>query len=149
MGKPRYNWWGFALNAIRDYPEYRRRLQELQQQTMVANNNGMPRAGGASRPTESVALRQLPAQEQREHDAVRAALARTARMNNGKIRQEIVKLTMWQGYTIEGAAMIVHVAPSTARRYRWQFVLLVGRTYGFMTEEEYQAAIKRDAIGAK
>ena len=68
-------------------------------------------------------------------------------MKAGKVRQNIIKLTMWQGYNIDGAAMIANESPSTTRRYRWQFVMLVGCMYGFLTEEEYRAAIKRDALG--
>lgn len=147
MSKPRYNWWGFVLNIIRDYPERCRQLHDLRQQSIVANNSGMPGGGDASRTAESVAMRQLPQQEQREYEAVHKALKRTAVMKAGKVRQNIIKLTMWQGYNIDGAAMIVNESPSTTRRYRWQFVMLVGCMYGFLTEEEYRAAIKRDALG--
>lgn len=149
MSKPRYNWWGFVLNIIRDYPERCRQLRDLQQQSVVANNSGMPGGGDASRTAEAVALRQLPRQEQMEYEAVHKALRRTAAMKAGKVRQNIIKLTMWQGYNIDGAAMIVNESPSTTRRYRWQFVVLVGHMYGFLTEEEYRTAIKRDAVGEK
>lgn len=147
MSKPRYNWWGFVLNIIRDYPERCRQLQDLRQQSIVANNSGMPGGGEASRTAEAVALRQLPRQEHKEWEAVHKAWARTAAMKAGKVRQEIVKLTMWQGYTIDGAAMIAHESPATTRRYRWQFVMLVGCMYGFITQEEYADAIKKDAQG--
>lgn len=149
MSKPRYNWWGFILNIVRDYPQRCKQLQELRQQSMVADGSGMPKGGGASRMTESVSMRQLPPQEQREYDAVHRAWARTGRMKTGKVRQEIVRLTMWRGYTIDGAAMIVNESPASTRRYRWQFIMLVGREYGFLTDDEYTAALKIDVTGQK
>lgn len=144
MSKPRYNWWSFALAIIRDYPQRCKDLKELHQQEMIADNNRTPGGGGASRITEGVAMRQLPPQEQREYDAVHKALQRTAGMKSAKARLDIVKLTMWRGYTIPGAAMIVHETEQTTRRFRWQFIMLVGCTYGFITEAEYLAAVKRD-----
>lgn len=149
MSKPRYNWWSFALAIIRDYPLRYKQLKELRQQNMVAETTGMPKGGSAGRSAENVAMRQLPPQEQREFDAVHKALQRTEAMKAGKVRQQIVKLTLWQGYNIDTAAMIVHEAPATTRRYRWQFIMLVGHMYGFLTAEEYAAALKRDAVGGK
>ena len=43
-----------------------------------------------------------------------------------------------------GAAMLLNTSEDTARRYRWQFIMLVGCCYGFMSEEEYRAAIKKE-----
>ena len=144
MSKPRYNWWPFALNMIRDYPTRCADHKALHEQKITANLSGMPRGGGATRTTEGIALRQLPAQEQREYEAVHKAIERTSRMSEGKLRMEMVKLTMWKGYTIAGAARIAAVSESTARRWRWQFAMLVGRSYGFLTEEEYKEALKKD-----
>lgn len=144
MSKPRYNWWPFALNMIRDYPARCADLKALHEQKITANLSGMPRGGGANRTAEGIALRQLPAQEQREYEAVHNAVERTSRMGEGKLRMELVKLTMWKGYTIAGAARIASVSESTARRWRWQFAMLVGRSYGFLSEEEYKDALKKD-----
>lgn len=147
MSKPRYNWWPFVLNIIRDYPQRYKDLKELHQQKIVADNNGMPGGGGASRTAESIATRQLKPQEQREYDAVHKALLRTKAMKAGKVRLDIIKLTMWRDYTIPGAAMIVNESPETTRRYRWQFIMLVGCMYGFITEEEFREAVKKDWAG--
>lgn len=149
MSKPRYNWWSFALAIIRDYPMRCSQLKNLRQAGTAQEKNGTPTGAGPSRATENIALRQLPPQEQREYEAVHKALRRTAAMKAGKVRQEIIKLTMWKGYTIAGAALMVHETDYTVRRYRWQFVMLVGHMYGFLTEEEYIAAVKRDAVGGK
>lgn len=149
MSKPRYNWWGFALAMIRDYPARRSALRDLREQKITADLSGMPRGGGASRTIESVALRQLPAQEQREYDAVHKALLHTKGMKQAELRMEIIRLTMWKGYTIPGAAIAARTSEDTARRYRWQFIMLVGCMYGFLTEEEYQAEIKKEMFGRK
>lgn len=144
MSKPRYNWWPFALNMIKDYPMRLRDYNELHSQKITAAPEGSSGGGGASRTTEGIALRQLPPQEQREFDAVDKALRITKAMPEGKVRAEVVKLTMWKGFYLDGAAMQVSVSTHTARRYRWQFVLLVGKMYGFLSEEEYRAILRKD-----
>jgi len=145
MSKPRYNWWGFALAMIHDYPHRQKELKEMHEQKITANLNGMPGAHAASRTTEGVALKQLPAQEQREFDAVDRAIKRAKGMTEPKLRMEVVKITLWKGYGIRAAATCLNISERTARRYRWQFILLVGYMYGFLSEEEYIAAFKKDA----
>lgn len=148
MSKPRYNWWPMALNIIHDYPARVKQLQDLQVQSIVADNTGMPKGGNAGRAVESLAMKELPnKQDQREYEAVHKALLRTKGMRAGKVRMDIIKLTMWRGYTIPGAALIVNETPETTRRYRWQFVMLVGCMYGFITEEEFREAVKKDWAG--
>lgn len=145
MSKPRYNWWGFALAMIRDYPHRQIELRDLREQKTTASINGMPGVHAASRTTEGIALKQLPAQEQREFDAVDRAIKRVKALTESKLRMEVVKITLWKGYDIRTAAMCLNISDRTARRYRWQFVLLVGHMYGFLSEEEYMAAFKKDA----
>lgn len=144
MSKPRYNWWPFALAIIRDYPARKAELKALQEQKITADISGMPRSGGTSRAPENLATRQLPPQEQREYDAVHAAINRTKTLPDAKLRLDVVKVTMWKGYSIPAAAITLHVAERTVRRYRWRFVLLVGHMYGFLTEGEYFDALKKD-----
>lgn len=144
MSKPRYNWWSFALAMIRDYPGRRSELRELQQQKITADMTGMPKGGGACRTAEGSALRELKPQEQREYDAVHRAIERTMCTKEAELRMDVVKLTMWRGYDIQSAAMATNTSKDTARRYRWQFILLVGHMYGFLTEEDYLLARKKD-----
>lgn len=145
MSKPRYNWWGFALAMIRDYPHRQKELRDLREQKVTANLNGMPGSNAASRTTEGIALKQLQPQEQREFDAVDRAIMRVKGMTEPKLRMEVIKITLWKGYGIRTAAMWLNISDRTARRYRWQFILLVGYMYGFLSEEEYTAAFKKDA----
>ena len=89
MSKPRYNWWPFALAIIRDYPARKAELKALQEQKITADISGMPRSGGTSRAPENLATRQLPPQEQREYDAVHAAINRTKTLPDAKLRLEM------------------------------------------------------------
>lgn len=145
MSKPRYNWWPFVINMIRDYPQRREELKRLREQKITASLSGMPRSDGESRAVECLATRCLAYQDQKEHDAVMLAIRRTRTLPDGKLRLGVVRLTIWRNFNISGAAMQLNTAERTARRYRWQFVMLVGRMYGFLTEEEYKAAVKKDA----
>lgn len=148
MSKPRYNWWPFALNMIKDYPVRKREYNDLHEQKVTANLSGMPGGGGASRTVEDIAARKLPHQEQLEFDAVRKAVEYTKAMPDGRLRIRVIGLTLWrQSHTIPGAALELHISDRMARRYRWQFVMLVGYTYGFLTEEEYVQEVKKDAVG--
>lgn len=144
MSKPRYNWWPFVLNIIHDYPERRAELKKLKEQKVTASMTGMPKASGNGRGVENLAIKSLRPQEQKEHDAVMMAVNRTKIMPDGKLRLGVVRLTLWRNFNIAGAAMQLNVSERTARRYRWQFILLTGCVYGFLTEEEYRAAIKKD-----
>ncbi len=144
MSKPRYNWWSFALAIIRDYPARATALKDLREQKLTADLSGMPGGGGTGRSTENHAICQLPPQEQREYDAVNQAMKRTRAMPEGKLRINTVKLSILKGYGIPAAALTLNIAERTARRYRWQFILLVGHMYGFLDEEAYLAAIKKD-----
>lgn len=144
MSAPRRNWWPFVLNMVRDYPQRLRDYEQLKVQKVTASAGNAPGGGSASRVTETVALRQLPPQEQREFDAVHSALERTKRMKEGSLRLKVVKMTLWQGYSIGGAALLASVSNTTARRYRWQFLMTVGQCYGFMTEEEYRAMVRKE-----
>lgn len=132
------------MNIIRDYPARRSELKSLREQRITPTLSGLPKSGGEGRAVENIATRQLPHQEQKEHDAVFLAVKRTRNMPDAKLRLDVVRLTLWRGYTIESAALVLHTSERTARRFRWQFILLVGRMYGFLNEEEYQAALKKD-----
>lgn len=145
MSKPRYNWWPFALNMIKDYPARKRDFDDLHEQKVTASLTGMPGGGGTGRTLENIAARLLPHQEQREYDAVRKAVEYTKAMDDGMIRIKVISLSLWKNsHTLPGTADQLHISERTARRYRWQFILLVGHTYDFLTQEEYRAALKKE-----
>ncbi len=148
MSKPRYNWWPYVLNMIRDYPFRKRDYDALHQQQVTAKTSGLPGGGGASRTLENIVLRQLPAAEQREYDAVHKAITMTKMLHSGDIRLKVVRHTLITGrYNIAGAAMQLGISEKCAKTYRWEFIMTVGYTYGFLTKEEYEQEIERRKKG--
>lgn len=143
--KPRFNWWPFALNMIKDYPARKQEYDLLHEQKITPALSGMPGGGSASRTVENIALKQLPWQEQKEYDAVRRAEELTLAEADGKIRMKVVELTLYKKRcNTAGAAIRLNISERTAQRHRWRFVILVGYTYGFLTKEEYEKLVKRD-----
>ena len=125
MSRPRFNWWPFALNMIRDYPIRKKEMER-------APHNAQLR------------------QEQREYDAVHKAIEYTRTLNDGRARIRMIELTLWKRtYTIDGAAGLLNLSERTAQRYRWQFVVLMGHAYGFLTDEEYRAIVDRETGNEK
>lgn len=147
MSKPRYNWWPYVLNMIRDYPIRKRDYDALHQQTITASTSGMPGGGGASRTTEQIALRQLPKAEQREYDAVTGAFKLTEQMPDHRDRIKVVELTMIRNwYSIGGAAVHLNIQEGKAKQYRWEFIMTVAYTYGLIEKEEYTEVLKKRKI---
>ena len=92
----------------------------------------------------------LGRQEQIEFDTVRKAVEQTKTMIDGKNRIQVISMTLWKRtHTVDGSAIALHLSERTAQRYRWQFVALVGMHYGFLTCEEYQELVRRDAGNEK
>lgn len=144
MSTPRYNWWPFVKNMIRDYPKRKMEYDDLHEQTVTASITGMTGGGSASRKTENTALRQLPAQEQREYDAVKSAVLRTKQAPDGAVRLKVIKLTLWKNqFTIPGVADWLHITESKAKQYHWEFIMLVACCYGLIDMDEYKAEIKK------
>ena len=74
MSKPRYIWWSYAKAMVRQYPALKRDYDDLHRQNITASMSGMPGGNSASRTTETVVLRQLPAVKQKEFDSVDTAI---------------------------------------------------------------------------
>ena len=129
---------------VRDYPYRKREFDALHEQKITASATGLPGGGDSSRTVEQIALRQLPKQEQKEYDTVHQAVQRTRQMKDGEYRLQVVKLTLWQNrYTIPGAAMRLNIPEDRAKRYRWEFIVLVGHLYGFLSKQDYEEIIGR------
>lgn len=144
MSKPRYNWWPYVLNMIRDYPIRKRDYDALHQHNVTASISAVPGGGGTSRATEQIALRQLPKAEQREYDAVHDAFRMTEQMPDPKNRIKVVELTILRNrYSLGGAAMYLNITEDMAKRYRWEFIVTVAYSYGLIDGEEYAEVIKK------
>lgn len=125
MSKPRYRWWSYAKNVIRAYPALAKEYRELHEQSITANASGMPGGSDVSRGTETVALRELPKQKQREYDAVRKAVLVTRQMRTGPERMKLIDMVFWkQSHTLQGAAMAINISYDTAINYHGDFIML-------------------------
>lgn len=132
MSKPREGWWSYAKWMLRKYPERCRELEELRSQGRGDKSGGRPQ-GGKPRPTETLALRELPPNRQRELDAVRIAMDAQSLRSNGELRRELVRLVYWeQSHTLSGAAMRLHISYDTARQWNKEIIYSVGRAAGLM-----------------
>lgn len=137
MSKPRYKWWQYVKNMIRDYPGLQKEYEDLHQQSITANMSGMPSGGnGISRGTEDIAIRELPYTKQREYEAVRRAVEHTKRFKNGKERLSIIDLMYWKNsHTLAGAGLKVGYGYDRARQIHKEFVVAVATYYGLMDNE--------------
>ena len=133
MSKPRYRWWTFAKNMIRDFPAVEKEWKDIHAQSITANMSGMPRSGGAGRTVETVALRQLKPEDQKLYDAVTGAKEHTILLPNGTDRMKLIRLMYWSGKprTVQAVAKQIPVSEVTAKRWHGDFVRLVGVHYGF------------------
>lgn len=106
MSKPRYRWWGFARNMIRDY----RGLKDA-----VDN------------------LEELPPDDRKVFDAVAEAIEITMLRRDGEERIDMIRYIYWgkKQHQIKDAALHIHVSRRTAERWHSAFVRLVGKCYGF------------------
>lgn len=133
MSKPRSRWWGFVRRMIRDYPALSRALDDLHEQSITAQCSGMPSGGGANRSVETIALRQLPEDDQKVYDAVSKAVEGIHLRPDGPSRLKLIELMYWSKhrFTVKSAALALHISEPTAKRWHGDFVRLVGRCYGF------------------
>lgn len=140
MSKPRYRWWGFAKNILRDYPRLRREYENLKGSTITPNYEAIGHGSGTSRPVENVALRTLPdADDQRAYDAARLAMAAIQAEPNGEFKRRFVELVYWRKtHNQIGAALEIGISERTAKRWNHQVLMKVGRFYGFLPEKKNQ-----------
>lgn len=131
VSKPRYDWWPYVKGMIRRYPALKEEYDSLHSQSVTASYSGMPGGGGAERPVESVSVRELPHNSQREYEAVRRAIELTERYRNGRERLSVVKMVLWdRQYTLDGAALRIPCGIRTAQRWHGEFIRLVAKNYG-------------------
>ena len=133
MSTPRYDWWPYVKGMIRRYPELCHKEAALHDMTITANISGMPGGGKRTDKTADAALRELPKVNQRELEAVRAAIRYIEGLHSGKERMEIVKLYYWQrSHTLFGAANAIHISEKTALRWNRDFIMRVAENFGLI-----------------
>ena len=133
MSGKRHKWWGYVKAVIRDYPEHCEALAALRKPSLTACGSSMPKGGGVGRPVEGQALRQLPAEDQREHDAVEAAVQMYSRVDGDVEKLRLIDMVFWaRTHTLEGAAQALNVSYRTARRWHRAFIFAVAENLGLV-----------------
>lgn len=133
MSSPRYRWWGFVRRMIRDYRSLKIQYDDLHTQSITAGASGMPRGSGNRSVVESLAMRQLPRDDQKAYDAVSRAVEITNLLPDGELKLELIRYVYWgQGQRrVEDAPLVLPISRRTAIRWHGDFVRLVGKCYGF------------------
>ena len=141
MSKPRERWWTYVRNAIRAYPELRRRYAELHDMPItrqpksiidpvtgrLADFYGSGGGSGTNRQAEGAALRELRPQDQKELDAVRRALETTELREDGRDRLRFLELYHFRRAKLATAAHRASISEPTALRWNREFIYTVAR----------------------
>lgn len=133
MQKPRYRWWRFIRRVIRAYPALKSEYEELHRQSLAADITGMPRGHSAGRTVESIALRQLSPDDQKDYDAVTQAIEIIKLRPDGERRLALIRYVYWyeKEHTVGHAAPVLGISEATAKRWHGDFVKLVAIQRGF------------------
>ena len=124
-------WYGHAIGIVRAYPKRKAQLEELKSRT--PQTDGIRSKNRISRPTETLALMELPAPQQREYDAVSRAIETTKRLPIGEDILRIIDYIYWKRMgDVIGAAMSLHYSDTTVYRYRRKFLREVARQMGWV-----------------
>lgn len=119
-------WRHAARNAAYEFPRLRAELRDMQTQSITPRLSGMPGGAGEHRSTEDAALRQLPAAEQRRHDAVAQAVQICGQLTSGPSRVKLIDLVYFRrSHTVEGAALQIPISSRQAWGWNNDFLLLV------------------------
>lgn len=143
MSKPRYPWWGYIKNVIREYPRLKREYEALHEQSITSCMSGMPGRGGTKRTIENIVIRELPEVEQRDFEAVQKAIETTQRLATGDERLKLVQRVFWQGVSLKDAANKGHISYDTARNYQWEFITLVAYHKNLLPYDDLRKAFER------
>ena len=134
VSNPRYDWWPYVKGMIRRYPELCARERELHETSVTPRYGGTGGGhGGRSDSTAQAALRELPAVNRKELDAVQKAIGTTRKLETCGQRLRMVKMVYWdRTYTLEGAAMRLNVSLATAKRWNGEFIREVAEQFGLL-----------------
>lgn len=127
MSKYRHWWRPDIVRFIRAYPDLRLRKEALR--SVSHSMDGVHTA--PTRATENIALRQLSPFEEKILDAVQLAIEDIGRSRDGREVLAIVEMVDWGRYSVEGAALKLHISPETAKRRRGRFISEVANNLDF------------------
>ncbi len=137
MSTPRYPWWAYAKNMIRQYPDLAEQYAALHQQRVTHGYTDVPGGGGDGRPLENTAIQELPGVKQKEFDAVRLAIEQPRqRYKHGETRLAVIEYVFWSGYKgrrlLDQAAYKVNYSYDTVKIFHHDFIMLVAQFYGLL-----------------
>lgn len=96
--------------------------------------DGFRSIGKVSHPTEDLALKELPPDEQREHDAVERALRIAKGWKNGEAQIKLIELIYFkQTHNLLGASQVVGYSYDRSKQLVRQFQRLVARELGIFS----------------
>lgn len=137
MSKPRFGWWAYAKNMVREYPQLQREYNQLHSPRITREFGAVAGGHGVSRSTETIALRKLPPSRQKEYDAVTKAIQTTQLLSSGPIRLKLIDMVYWkQSHTLDGAAYALNYSYIQAKRFHREFIYLVGVNRGLCEPED-------------
>lgn len=121
---------------VRDYPSLKRELENLHEQSITPSASSPSGGNGLNRAVEQIALRQLPGDDQKVYDAVRMAVDATRQRPDGNVRIELISRIYWgrKQNTIDTASADLPISVETAKRWHKEFILTVGKSYGFKVD---------------
>lgn len=130
-------WWRYIRRAIRDYPQLVSDLNNLRSQSITADTSGMPRGGSPGRTVEAAALRELPADDQKDLDAVANAIRATSLLPDGEERIALIRGVYWgkKELTLKAVYPRLNISETTAKRWHGEFVRTVARSRGFSVND--------------
>ena len=133
MSHYKHWWYPNISRALKAYPSLIAKKDELRKQNIIAKYSPDPRAGGTSRATENIALKDLPPAEAALVDAIESALDEISRRRDGEYIVRLIDLVSFrQTHTIQGAAAVLNMSEKTARRRHGDFIILTARKLGYM-----------------
>lgn len=133
MSKPRYDWWPYVKGMIRRYPDLHLQYLAMREPTITPRYDATPGSGLPSDSTASTALKALSPINQREHDAVDAAISTLHQTAEGEERLHMVKMIFFlRTHTIEGASQELHRSWRTVAEWHRDFIRDVARNFGLL-----------------
>lgn len=133
MSKPRDDWWVSVKTAVRAYPGRKKRLEELRRTAVTPGYGSTGGMGGVSSPTEKAVLRALPEQQQRELEAVEAAIRQTGASKKGQQKLRLIELYHFKRtHSLIGAGIAVGYGEAQAKRVNGEFIRLVAYNLGYI-----------------
>ena len=133
MSQYKHWWFPNVARALKAYPALIAQKDAIRRQNIIAKYSNEPRAGGSSRQTENIALKDLPPGEAAIVDAISSALDEISRRKDGDDIIRLIDLVYFRkSHTLQGAAMALAMSEITAKRKNGDFIRLTAKKLGYL-----------------